>query len=126
MNLPLQKLCFGCKLKIFISGPMTDIKEHNYSEFDRVERFLRGIGYEVVNPANFNREYDHGDIEGWDWLSTHPEDLRECFEREWAAVRECDAIFLLNNWQNSRGARAELSEALLHGKTIYLQSEEKI
>ena len=41
-------------------------------------------------------------------------------------MRECDAIFLLDNWQNSRGARAELSEALLHGKAIYLQSEEGI
>jgi len=114
------------KKSIFISGPMTDIPEHNYPEFARVEEALQSMGWEVVNPVKFNQEYDHGDVEGWDWLATHPLDLRECFQKEWDAVRRCDAIFLLDGWQDSRGARAEVAEALKHNKEIHLQSEEQI
>jgi hypothetical protein len=39
-------------------------------------------------------------------------------EADLAAVRSCDAIYLLKGWRSSRGARKELEEALKHHKTI--------
>lgn len=34
---------------------------------------------------------------------------------------KCDSIFMLNNWKDSRGARIELSIALLTGKKVIFQ-----
>lgn len=35
-----------------------------------------------------------------------------------AAVRSCDAIYLLRGWETSRGAKKELSEAIAHGLKV--------
>ena len=35
-----------------------------------------------------------------------------------AAVRSCDAIYLLKGWESSRGAKKELAEAMAHGLKV--------
>ena len=42
-----------------------------------------------------------------------------------AAVRSCDAIYLLRGWENSRGAKKELAEAIAHGLTILQEGGEE-
>ena len=44
-------------------------------------------------------------------------------EIELALLRSCDEIYLLNGWEESRGARRELKEALDHG--LVIKQEEK-
>ena len=36
-------------------------------------------------------------------------------------LRKCDAIYMLNNWRHSRGAKIELAMAILWSKEIYFQ-----
>lgn len=36
-------------------------------------------------------------------------------------LRKCDAIYMLNNWKQSRGSKIELAMAILWGKEIYFQ-----
>ena len=36
-------------------------------------------------------------------------------------LRKCDAIYMLNNWKQSRGAKIEITVAILWGKEIYFQ-----
>ena len=40
-------------------------------------------------------------------------------------IRRCDAIFMLSNWQDSKGARMELEEALKIGLEIYWEGDVK-
>ena len=41
-----------------------------------------------------------------------------------AAVRSCDAIYLLKGWENSRGAKKEFAEAVKHDLMVLLEKEE--
>jgi hypothetical protein len=43
---------------------------------------------------------------------------RSILAADLAAVRSCDAIYLLRGWENSRGAKKELSEALANGLQV--------
>ena len=43
---------------------------------------------------------------------------RAVMDADLAAVRSCDAIYLLRGWENSRGAKKELAEALAHGLQV--------
>ncbi len=42
-------------MKVYISDPMTGIKDDNFPTFSAAARALRSVGYEVVNPADFKR-----------------------------------------------------------------------
>lgn len=49
---------------------------------------------------------------------------RAVMDADLAAVRSCDAIYLLRGWENSRGAKKELAEALAHGLQIMQEGGE--
>lgn len=38
------------------------------------------------------------------------------------ALLECDAIFMADGWQSSRGCRLEHAAALIYGKAVYTES----
>jgi hypothetical protein len=40
-------------------------------------------------------------------------------------LRKCDAIYMLNNWKDSRGAKIELVFAILCNKEIYFQEKKR-
>lgn len=78
--------------KVYISGPMTGMPGHNNKAFMEAEKYLRDIGFDVWNPA-------HNPVEGFDWEDYMKVDLR--------GLLECDLIFMLPGWENSRGAKME-------------------
>ena len=43
-------------VRIFLSGPMSGKINNNKEAFDRAEKALRAVGYEVFNPANSSNE----------------------------------------------------------------------
>lgn len=80
--------------RIYISGPMTGVPEHNFPAFHAAAERLRRAGYTVVNPAeNFAGRTD---------LS------RELYMRlDVGLLATCDAVAMLPGWRDSRGARVE-------------------
>ena len=95
--------------RIYISGPMTGVPQRNFPAFDAEAERLRSLGYEVVSPAEINREQDG------DWHYFLRRDLSE--------LLTCDAIALLEDWQNSSGAHLEMHVAHRVGMEILIARE---
>ena len=81
------------KKKVFISGPMSGIKDFNKPAFDKAEQWLTQAGYSVFNPARMHFD------DSW----THEEIMRI----DLAALAQCDYILLLDKWYYSKGALQE-------------------
>lgn len=95
---------------IYIAGPMTGIVDFNYPEFHRVAKKLRSKGLIVENPAE-NKEPECKSWEGYMRLGI-------------AQLIKCDAILLLANWAESKGAIVEHKLACDLGmKVIFSESE---
>lgn len=84
-------------MRVYISGPMTGIEDENFPAFNRASALLRSMGFDVENPA------DKGIIEGWEWEDYLRYDLK--------MMADCQAIYLLPGWENSKGARLEVHVA---------------
>lgn len=78
------------KKKVFISGPMSGIKDYNKPAFDKAEEYLTQAGYSVFNPArmHFDDAWNHSEI----------------MRIDLAALAQCDYILMLDKWYNSKGA----------------------
>ena len=85
--------------KIYISGKITGLPyEEAFKMFDNAESKLQTQLYEVVNPMKIIHEHDLS------WESYMKEDLK--------AMLDCDAIYLLKNYKDSKGAMIEYKLAL--------------
>lgn len=96
-------------MKVYISGkisglPYQDVKE----KFERVERLIQKIGLSCVNPLN------NGLSENHTWAEHMAIDIK--------LLLTCDAIILLNNWEDSMGARIEHYVAKEKGLAIWHES----
>ena len=83
--------------RIYISGPMSGIAEHNFPAFNAEAARLRAMGYEVVNPAEMNV----GSQDDW----------HACLRADIKALCDCDTIALMPGWENSKGAHLEVHVA---------------
>lgn len=81
-------------MKIYVSGPMSNLPDLNFPAFHAAADRLRAAGYDVVNPAELNPD------------STMPWD--KCMRADIKALCDCDAIALLPGWMDSKGAHLEL------------------
>ena len=100
-------------MKIYLAGPMSGIKDHNYPAFHAAAAALRARGLECINPAEVNPDMA---VLG---ATATPEVLwRRCMVRDIPHLLTCNAIMLLPGWQNSRGARLEVLIAIALGFTI--------
>lgn len=80
-------------MTVYLAGPMTGIKDHNYPAFHAAARELRLAGYDVVSPA----ECDTSENLAWeDWMRLSLK-----------AMLTCTHVALLPDWHKSTGARME-------------------
>ena len=123
---------------------MTGCPDHNIPAFDAAEKRLRKEGHFVINPAelsalfgtpeeiaeSFGDYYAQRDhmvdgsgikIEGVRVYTKSSILARAVMSADLAAVRSCDAIYLLRGWESSRGAKKELAEAIANGLTVMLE-----
>lgn len=83
--------------RVYLSGPMSGIAEHNFPAFDAEAARLRAAGYEIVNPTEINPDV------GASW--------EQCLRADIKALCDCDTIALMPGWEKSKGAHLELSVA---------------
>lgn len=100
------------KETIYISGPMTGIDDYNYPEFERHASEFRSDGIAVISPheitPEFGLPYSH------------------YMKRDIAALLLCDAIIMLDGWENSRGAKLEREIAIACGLRVSTVQEEAL
>lgn len=81
-------------MKIYISGKITGLQKDEYLEnFKQAQVYLESLGHQVINPCELNTE----GCECW-------EDFMICDIKE---LFKCKAIYMLDNWKDSKGARVE-------------------
>lgn len=95
--------------RIYIAGPMRGIERYNFPAFDQAAKELRDGGFEVVSPAELDREKYAPEIEFAPSLP--PGFVLEALARDIEALATCDEIYMLRGWRNSQGACAELAFA---------------
>ena len=106
------------KKKVYVAGKMRGCDHYNFPAFDTAAKHLRAEGWTVINPAEMDRLY-----EGWgeyppeEW-EFNTEDATRMIMRDLSAITGCDAIYMLDGWEHSKGARAEIALAQFLGLEI--------
>lgn len=111
--------------KLYLAGAMRNHYLYNHPAFDAAARDLRAVGFDVVNPAEIDRKLycDPTDFPpDYDWDKLPPGfDLDACALNCIKELTDCDGIFMLRGWQESKGATAELAFARWTGKLVLFQ-----
>lgn len=89
---------YGEKPTYYLSGPMTGLPDYNRPAFNRAAEYLRKQGFTVWNPA-----------EEFDASVTLPRKIY--MRKDIEALLKCQAVVMLEGWENSAGARLELEIA---------------
>lgn len=92
---------------VYIAGPITGVANFNRPAFDKMQAILIREGMIVLNPTDLPiglSEFAYMDI---------------CL----AMIRHCDAVVMLNGWEKSLGAKAEISLAAKLGKAVLWESD---
>ena len=100
-------------MNIYISGPITGrTPEEVQAAFGTAAEMMRAEGFTAINPA---------DISGWglSW-TTYMHIAREIL-----ISGEIDAVYMLEGWEGSRGAKLEREWALSMGKPVYHEEKAK-
>lgn len=128
-------------MRIYISGKMTGCPDNNRHAFDAAENRLTEQGHFVINPVNISCTFgtpeelakSFGLLYNLPCSANQPpwdhridESLaRAVMDADLAAVRSCDAIYLLRGWEASRGSKKELAEALANGLRVMQEEQEQ-
>jgi hypothetical protein len=93
--------------RIYVAGPMRGYPNLNFDAFNANAYALREEGYEVVNPVEINPDPNA--------------EYLECMRADIKALCDCDAIYLLDGWENSEGANAEYQVARMLKLKVYFE-----
>lgn len=91
--------------RVYLAGPMTGHENHNFPDFHAAAERLRGLGLEVVNPA------DHELVSGLGWSDYMRWDL--------VKLAGCHSVYVLPGWEKSKGASLEVSIAHALGMPVF-------
>lgn len=87
--------------KVYVSGKITGLEDYE-KHFNDAEKKLKLLGHKVMNPAALAK--------GFEWDDYMP----ICF----AMINACDMVYMLPNWEDSKGAKLEKHYAESMGKRI--------
>lgn len=80
-------------MRVYIAGKISGLDHDKaYEKFDEAETMLQAIGLKAINP-----------MKGGDWSLSWEKQMVRCVD----LLMHCDAILMLDNWIESRGARIE-------------------
>ena len=94
-----------CRIdKVYISGRISGIVKDAPELFQTAEDLLTMKGYDVVNPMKLPHK--------------HAQTWEDYMREDIAALCQCNAIYMLKNWSDSRGATIERTIAIQLGLDI--------
>ena len=97
-------------MKIYIAGKITGETESDIqNKFFAAKTNLIRQGHKTMSPAvlTANQDFEHEDY------------MHICY----AMIDVCDAVYMLSDWQKSKGTRMELQYAADHQKEIMYEDE---
>lgn len=100
---------------IYISGPIKNMTDGNMDAFDKAEKQLKQLGFDVLNPHAISeivnmRFFEIGKIPEYeDYLK---EDIIQM-------LAKCDAVLVLPGWRGSKGSKLEIANALACGLDVF-------
>ena len=109
-------------MRLYLAGPMRGYPQFNTQAFDQTSTQLQKLGHHVYNPAEADR------LAGYDWseasgttaeLEAASFDLRGAMRKNMTVICESDGVVVLDHWQNSGGASAEVALALAVGLPVF-------
>jgi hypothetical protein len=98
--------------KIYISGKITGIEDQAPELFKKTAHELLKQEFHPINPMTLNHNHDKS------WHSYMREDIK--------ALCDCDLIYMLSNWKDSKGAIIENQIANFLGLEVIFQQKEII
>ena len=91
--------------KIYISGKITGVPHDTaFAMFEKAEKKLQLMGYTTVNPMK--QPHDHTKT----WEAYMREDI--------IAMMDCDSIYMISGWSESKGASIEYYLAIGLGMKV--------
>lgn len=96
--------------RIYISGPISNTTDFQ-ERFAKAQKKLEKDGYEVVNPATLDSTFSKFTYEDFMTLDI-------------LLLSRCNGIYMLKNWEQSKGANREYGFALGKGMKIMFESKE--
>ena len=105
----MEKRIYISGKRIYVSGTITGTTDYQ-ERFKNAKRYLAYNGWAVINPAELDKVMPHD--------ATHEDYMEICLK----LLDLCNAIYMLNGWEESEGAKAELEYALEKGMDVYYQN----
>lgn len=95
------------EMLLYLAGKMSGIPQFGFPIFDTAANALRSQGYEVISPADLDRQA------GFDGTSDKIPNgfLEQAMRRDIQALLRVDAVALLPGWETSNGVSIELTGA---------------
>ncbi len=105
------------KPQIYIAGPMTGIPGMNAPAFDKAQAQLEEAGWFVLSPAAEDRQHgiDH-------YAPMTAEQYMDAALRDLNMLDDVDAIYFLDGYEQSPGAKWEWAYAKKLGLTMFYQT----
>lgn len=91
-------------MRVYLSGPITGRDDYR-EQFAKAECFLKALEYEVINPTKVSDAFP--DLSYGEYMKI---DL--------TLLEMCDAIYMLEDWEQSAGAQLEFHYAKVWKKQI--------
>lgn len=96
-------------MKVYISGAITGTSDY-MARFAAAEKHLTSMGHKVFNPARINSQLPDGTS------------YEEYMSVSLCLLDLCSAIYMLDGWNESRGANREYGYAVAKGKILMFQA----
>lgn len=114
-------------MKLYISGPMRGLPEFNFPAFLEAGKMLRKMGHKPLSPAqrDLDNGFDPTGYCGWEDLASLGFSLREALAEDCRMIcEEAEGVVVLDGWEDSKGAKAEVALGQALGLPI-LRLEER-